>query len=190
MPKPEEKIRPALVAEYAFAKFCALVNGSTNMSEKEALEEAISRLRPLVDDPSSLNCPLNSTENEETAKILNRLNEYFVFRHETILYRPIFDGCGYVDRSEGDVLTCHTLFEIKTVDRPFRSIDIRQLVTYGALNYMSQKYKIKNFGIFNPRRGVYFEMPVDTIIFEISGQSSQDLFNDIIQVVSSGDISR
>lgn len=190
MPKPKDEIRPALVAEFAFSKFCQFVSGARDVGEKEALEEAISRLRPLVDDPSSLASPVTVTEGKEVAKILDCLRGYFGSRREKMLLRPVFYGCGYVDSSEGDIITGQSLFEVKTVDRPFRSIDIRQLVTYVSLNHLSRQFSVEKLGIFNPRRGVYFEMPVDTICYEISGQSSQELFDAIIHAISSGDISR
>ena len=190
MPKPKDEIRPALVAEFAFSKFCQLVSGAKDAGEEEALEEAISRLRPLVDDPSSLTPPVTATEEKETAKILGCLRGYFGARGERMLIRPVFYGCGYVDSSEGDILSGQSLFEVKSVDRTFRSIDIRQLVTYVALNSLSRLYSIEKLGIFNPRRGVYVEMPVDTICYEISGQSSQELFDAVIHAISSGDISR
>ena len=44
-----------------------------------------------------------------------------------------------------------TLFtKSKTVERAIRSSDIRQLITYAALNYASQQYAIDKIGIFNP----------------------------------------
>lgn len=188
--KPPEKIRAALVSEVSFAKFCQRVVDEKNADEKKASEEAIARLRPLVDDPSSLADPMSLAETAESEKILACLRGYFASRKEKIIVRPIFDGCGYVDSSEGDILSGSSLFEVKTVDRPFRSIDVRQLITYGALNHLSRQYEIEKLAIFNPRRGVYFEMATDEICYEVSGQSRQVLFDAIIHAISSGDISR
>lgn len=190
MDKPAAKIRPALVAEFAFSQFCQLAAGAVRVDDAFALADAIARLRPLVDAPLSLEAPVTDAERQDAAKILRSIHGYFLSLKQNILPRPIFDGCGYVDTSEGDVLTGTTLYEIKTVDRPFRSVDIRQLVTYCALNYLSGRYMIDCIGIFNPRRGVYVVISLEEVCYEISGLSSQELFDAIVHAISSGEISR
>lgn len=190
MPRPQEAIRSALVAEFAFSKLCQSLSGAMNVNDEKALGEAISRIKPLVDDPSALTEPISMEENGEVVRIFDRLQEYFGVREERKILRPIFDGCGYVDSSEGDIISGESLFEIKTVERSFRSIDVRQLITYAALNHLSQQFRIESLGIVNARRGLYFEMSVEVICYEISGRSSQELFSAVIHAVSSGDISR
>jgi len=44
--------------------------------------------------------------------------------------------------------------------------------------------------LVNPRRGVFFEMPVGDLCLDIAGRSSESLFAMIIQVLSSGELSR
>ena len=83
-----------------------------------------------------------------------------------------------------------TLFEVKTVDRSFRGVDLRQLLTYAALNFASREREISTLGLVNPRRGVFFEMPVGDLCLDIAGRSSESLFAMIIQVLSSGELSR
>lgn len=190
MKKPDETIRPALVAELGFSMLCQIANDAKAVDHALAHGEAVARLVPLVDDPASLEAPPSTVEEAEAIRIFECLRNYFASRKEKALSRPVFHGCGYVDSSEGDLLTGRSLFEVKTVDRPFRSIDVRQLVTYGALNHLSQQYRIDSFGVFNPRRGIFFELPVETVCYEISGQPSQELFEAVIHAISSGDISR
>jgi len=81
-------------------------------------------------------------------------------------------------------------FEVKTVDRSFRSADLRQLLTYTALNSVSKEDDINVVGLVNPRRGLSFEMPVSEICMDISGRSAENLFSMVVQVFSSGEISR
>lgn len=187
--KPEDHIRADLVAELAFSEFCLRMWGHASGVHDKALEETIRRLTPLVHDPSLLKQPISHVEKGESQEIFKNLYNYFSLRGDLII-RPIFNGCGYLDKSEGDIISKLCLFEVKTVNRAFRSTDIRQLVTYCALNHLSCQYEIQNIGIFNPRRGVYFELPVEMICYEISGRSSQELFDTIIHAISSGDISR
>ena len=191
VPKPKKPIRAAFVAELAFSRFCARI---TNVPKEEidrfAVEEAISRLLPLTEDPTSLKRPVSSIEKKQASDLESKLSSFFSARRPATLTRPVFHGCGYIDNSEGDILSGSCLFEVKTVDRRFRSADVRQLITYCALNQYSLQYTLDTIGLFNPRRGVYFEATVDDVSREISGQSAQELFDNIVYAISSGDISR
>ncbi len=134
---------------------------------------------------------LDDDENKEVAEIADRLNKVFDFSKSVVL-RPMFPGCGYVDSSEGDVIFGSTLFEIKTVDRAVRSSDIRQTITYAALNAASasSRFNICGIGLFNPRRGQFCDIEIEHICSEISGRPAQELFEVIIQALSSSGISR
>jgi len=102
----------------------------------------------------------------------------------------MYPGCGYIDESEGDVICGKTIYEVKTVDRRLRSVDIRQVITYAALNFISKKYEVENVGIFNPRRALFFEASLESVCSEISGRPAQELLADIVEAISSGAISR
>jgi hypothetical protein len=110
-------------------------------------------------------------------------------RSETFQISPKFQGCGIVDSSNGDILIGHTLVEIKAGDRTFRSIDIRQLLTYCALNSLAHKYSIDDVSCVNPRRGVYFFVPLETLCRELAGKSSAEVLAEITYFISSGDLS-
>lgn len=108
----------------------------------------------------------------------------------SIICRPEFKGCGIVDKCEGDILIENTLYEIKAGERPFRSIDLRQVLTYLALNRISESVGIDSIGVVNPRVGISFEMSVDEFSFEISGRDAVSLMDSIVYGMSSGDVSR
>lgn len=189
--KPKEPIRAAFIAELAFSRFCAGIDGVPKGEiDKLALVDTGKRLRPLLEDPVTLEGPLRSVEEEQISRLESTLRSFFTWRATCNVARPLFRGCGYIGTSEGDVLNGSCLFEVKTVDRAFRSIDIRQLITYCALNYLSRQYEISSIGLFNPRRGLYFEYLINDASREISGRPAQDLFDSIVHAVSSGDISR
>ena len=60
-----------------------------------------------------------------------------------------------IDLGKGDLISSDALFEIKAGDRFFRSVDVRQLIMYGALNSVSQSYQINRLGLFSiPRVGI------------------------------------
>lgn len=122
----------------------------------------------------------------------NRLIRMFAFGKpmDSLLTEPEFPGCGIIDSCKGDLISSSVLFEVKAGDRLFRSIDVRQLILYSALNFVSKQFTIKGLGLFNPRVGVSATMPVDDLCFEISGKQSVELFSEIAAAVSSGEVSR
>ncbi|TBW34518.1 hypothetical protein EYW49_18195 [Siculibacillus lacustris] len=189
--KPMVPIRAALVAELAFARVCAKLSDiQADKIENIALADARRRMRPLLQDPLTLDHSITPEEDSQTSHMERILHSFFISKKKRIITRPVFAGCGYIDTSEGDIVIGGCLYEIKTVDRPFRSMDVRQLITYCALNNQSKQFDITNIGIINPRRGLYFEASVDAVSYEISGVSIQNLYDFIVHAISSGDISR
>ncbi len=190
--------RRALIAEYAFSKFVALkraemVRGQAKSSreiEQEAWREAELRLAPYVGKGLLLDRNLNADELSDAEMIATRLLGFFSNSDRRLFLRPVFAGCGFIDASEGDVIFEDTIYEIKTVERQFRSNDIRQTITYAALNYVSAQYKVAKIGLLNPRSGQYCDIELEHVCAEISGRSTQDLLSIIIDAISSGDISR
>lgn len=189
--KPDGPIRAAYVAELAFAGMCARFAGlPKDKIEEIAVEEAKDRLRPLLEDPLILDQEITPIEQDQISSLENSLFSFFTYRKVPTITRPLFSGCGYIDTSEGDVVSGTCLFEVKAVDRPFRSLDIRQLITYCALNHMSGDFELEAIGIINPRRGLYFEASIEDVTHETSGLPAQELFDTIGHAISSGDISR
>lgn len=189
--------RRALIAEYAFSLFVERRRGGKTFADltataqaKRAWAETVHRLAPYSAQGLDIETPLDEQESTEVAEIAERLAR--VFDHsKTAVLRPVFPGCGYVDASEGDVIFGSTLFEVKTVDRPVRSSDIRQTLTYAALNAVaSDPFDIRSIGLFNPRRGQFCDVQIDYICSEIAGRPAQELFDVIVQALSSGEISR
>lgn len=184
----------AFIAEYGFALFVERrwpsIPGSA-IADQEILakEEARKRIEPLRGKGS---VPDNFTAEQDVEgnMIAQRLGAFFNSKRSNTLPRPIFPGCGLIDHSEADVLSDRTLYEVKTVERGFRSNDIRQLITYCALNNLSRRFEVEKVGLFNPRRGISFELELDLVAREISGKTANDLFEDIHQAISSGGISR
>ncbi|WP_281019246.1 MULTISPECIES: hypothetical protein [unclassified Minwuia] len=187
--------RKALIAELAFSLMVERHQSKGRRRGRshlfaESWNEATRRLRPFVGRGVDLELPLQKDEKNEVLEIEKRLMDFFNGANLPVRTRPLFKGCGFVDASEGDILTRTTLFEVKTVDRSFRSADLRQLLTYAALNAAAGEVEIPMMGLVNPRRGVSFEIPVGELCSDISGRTAQDLFALIIQVFSSGELSR
>ena len=96
-----------------------------------------------------------------------------------LVIQPHFKGCGILDSCYGDFLMGSTLFEVKCVERNLRSIDIRQVLTYCALNHQSRQFDIDQVCVVNPRRGISFRFPVEALAQQTSGKNSAELFHQI-----------
>jgi hypothetical protein len=196
MPQSATIDQRALIAEFAFSLFVELRERADHGARsREEIESAAwiateTRLAPYVRFGLKLTRVLNEEARSEVRQILQRLCDFFDSRGDMLVLRPLFYGCGFIDASEGDLILGGIIYEIKTVDRPFRGTDIRQAITYAALNYASSQFEISGLGLMNPRRGLYYEISLEEASIEISGRPPQDLFAQIIQAISSGEISR
>lgn len=103
---------------------------------------------------------------------------------QSITMQPTFDGCGIVDRCEGDMLIGTTLWELKNVERDFRLADLKQLLTYCALNYASQQYLIESVGVVNARQGVCFRISLTSLALMAAAMSESELLGEIVRYIT------
>jgi hypothetical protein len=184
--------RRGFLNEVAF-QFTRLKFNDTNATIGEASAAARSRLATfereihgVVDDPSGLEIGTVGAIQESLLNFVRQRSSQAL----DVTFEPHFAGCGFLNPCVGDVLIDDELYEVKAGDRRFRSTDLRQLITYCALNYAAGTCKITKAGCVNPRLGTYFVLEIDAIAHELSGKSAAELFSDIIYHVSSGGISR
>jgi hypothetical protein len=188
----------ALIAEIAFRIFVEnganyKKNGRLDINKEyfsETTQKTKNKLAPMTQNSGEILEELSNEEIKHCLILSLRLCSFFSEGSVETIFEPTFPGCGFIDASQGDVFWGNDLYEIKTVDRPFRGIDIKQLITYSALNYGAKGKIIKNIGLTNPRRGVFFLKELDYVCFEISGLSKEDLFETILDSVSNSEISR
>lgn len=125
-------------------------------------------------------------ERLEALVIARRLSDFFAF-YETerpLITRPSFAGCGILHDSEGDVLAGSVLYEIKNVDRDFRLVDVRQLLTYAALNSAEPRYEIDVLALLNVRTGKYFRIGLNNLSLAAAGYSATRLLSEIINYLT------
>lgn len=183
--------RRSFINEVAFRIFCeSLATGDIGHTESHSIAEARRLILGLesadaVTDPST-------DEMDDAREQARRLKFYFhqVAQARALEVKPKFAGCGIIDSCEGDVYCDGQLFEVKAGDRNVRSIDLRQLLVYAALSYSEQGRPIDKIGLFNPRMGTHFSSKLDEVCAEISGRPAAELLAELVQVFSSGDISR
>lgn len=181
--------RAALMSETAFEFF---VRELQRMPIKDGpvLNAVAARLSLHSEGRLDINPELDEEERQEVEALAARLAIFFEGARKPTTLKPLFPGCGFVDASEGDVLSGSTLFEIKSVSRAFRGIDFRQLLVYAALNYASSRYSIDSVGLCNPRLGTAAVVSLSELAFEVSGMSDSTLLGEILYAISSGGISR
>lgn len=95
-------------------------------------------------------------------------------------FYPQFPGCGIMESCQGDLFYKETLVEIKGGERLFTPADIKQLVVYCALNWLSNNnYNICCVELFNPRQGTFWSSSVKDMIDSISNIPMEELFDQI-----------
>jgi hypothetical protein len=151
----------------------------------EQLEQStaffISRLR----SAEEIEVP-HPAERNEALELGRRLNKCFELLEPArkLQLAPKFAGCGILDTCVGDVLAEPTLYEIKAGARDFRLIDVRQVITYCALNFASRRYKIERVVLVNPRRGIYAALDIHNDLERASGASASEVFGQILDFLS------
>ncbi len=111
--------------------------------------------------------------------------DYFPPGTKHISFSPSFEGLGFLNNAQGDVLYNDVLVEVKAGYRTFSVNDIRQVLVYLALNHYSRHpYDIKKIELYNPRMGSVFEADVAQLCDEISALQPSDLFHEVLLFVT------
>jgi hypothetical protein len=191
--------RRAFINEVAFGSFCVTVAEDKSELVSLKVDDAIARVTPRVREAAArggrdgdYHGELSPIEIQDVKEQVQRLRLRLGVPEKAgaIVCNPRFPGCGMVDECEGDLLVSDALFEIKAGDRLFRAIDLRQVLTYLALNHAGGAFALRAVGLVNPRVGISFEMSRDEFCFEVSGRHSTQLLDAIVHGIASGDVSR
>jgi hypothetical protein len=94
-------------------------------------------------------------------------------------FRPLFRGCGIVDACEGDVTVDDVLVEVKSGDRNFLSVDLRQLLVYSALKRAAGEGVPASICLVNPRAGRYWMDSLGTVAEGCGSPSTLQMLDDI-----------
>lgn len=105
-------------------------------------------------------------------------------------FSPVLKGCGVLGSRQADLAAAGTLIEIKTVDRNFSSKDIRQVIVYLALDYLSGDHRWNSVMFFNPRRSFQVTFNPESFISYISaGRSAGDVYREVERLLLHRDFS-
>jgi hypothetical protein len=153
---------------------------------EEALPKVVQYINRFITTSPIRPEEVSPAEIAEALTLTKRLLEYFreYEPSKDVMFRPKFFGCGMIGSCEGDLLAGKTLYEIKSGNRSFRVVDIRQLIIYCALNRPRNAYNIENLGLVNPRVGLYWVRDVESISRAISGKSAAELLDELVAYFS------
>ena len=191
--------RRAFVNEVAFEALRIFVSAARQGSGVRISEGLIQQAAPHVRTQATLRrrdgdyvSDLSDSECADALEQLRRLTLLLFARcaPKDVWIDPPFKGCGIVDACFGDAITQSELVEVKAGDRLFRAIDIRQAITYLALNHVSGQYAIDRVVLANPRIGISRSWEVEELCFEVSGQDRARLLDQVAYALSAGDVSR
>jgi len=157
------------------------------------LDETYAYIERLRSNSKRASEPLSVTPDHvtEAQLIAQRLRKCFqteIF-FGSMTFHPEFRGCGIVDEAAGDIYTDGTLFEIKAGDRSFRATDVRQLLTYSAINHASEQYSIVRLGLVNPRHGTRAIFALEDCCLQMAGESAPDVLAAIVHELSRVEVS-
>jgi hypothetical protein len=189
-----EDIRYDIVAETSF-NLSHIAN-----DEHKTTDEVIAdseRLKQIVSDTaksiwttgnySEDDLKLKPEELDEIRKICNNTFEFIkVIKVNEINFKPKLKGYSFIPDLTADISIDDTLFEIKTVNRNFKSSDIKQLFIYLALRQVSEGVNWKYAGLYNPRKGTYCKFNVKSMIYNLTGgntpnETFENLLNGLIR---------
>jgi len=124
----------------------------------------------------------NEAQIDEAKKLSINLTKFIKsWKSEDVEFSPSLAGYGFLSNCHADLVIADTLYEVKTVNRTFRSKDLKQLFLYLALHYASGESTWINAGLYNPRLDVFCKFNVDGLVQALSGGNhSKNVFRELL----------
>lgn len=126
--------------------------------------------------------PLSEAEKTEGLILCSRYESLYLSQLdcENVNFCPKFQGAGFLNSCEGDIRIGDSLIEVKTTTRRPSGKDIRQLLTYAALDAAAGQTRWTHFGIFNPRRASLHHVSIELLVLRLSGgKPPSDVFAEL-----------
>lgn len=145
--------------------------------------QLVSRYEGEQPDPDAV--PLNVDDTHEALRLARTLSTFLDQFDDVADFGPIIPGAGALSKCEADLAVGPELVEIKTVSRPFRSLDLRQLLVYLALDWARGEPTWTWGCLVNPRRAVWADFEVDWLVRRLAGRAAVDVLADLIDAFES-----
>ena len=188
--------RPDYLAELAFQLARATYEGKTTTTVAFRSAELRKKVVDSMVQFSTNYYPEDGNANVTADDVWERAAE-IAFRYECLLransefqaqFSPAIRGSGFLPSCYADLAIGATLVEVKTVTRNVSGKDLRQVITYLALQAATGEYRWSSAAIFNPRRGVFYRFGVDALLYRVSGgQSSPEVFQRVAEFLATRD---
>jgi hypothetical protein len=190
--------RPDIVAEFGFqlarsAQERGLASAALRDEKSlvaKAEKEAFELIQRYEGGPPAGIIPLTEVERSEGLRLCERYEAlYAAFPGcPAIEFCPRLRGAGFLNSSEGDIGIGDSLIEVKTTTRKPSGRDIRQLITYMALDANAETRRWSRVAIFNPRRGTLHRVEIDSLVLRLSGgKPPSDVFAELIGFAESNE---
>jgi hypothetical protein len=191
--------RRSIVNEIGFLIFKSSINSQKSIEDIFKSDDLvkiserslnIARSYQILSDEELM--PATKMELQEAVFLANRIKLYLDQneKEQKINVSPAFKGCGFIDDCYGDLLVGKTLYESKAGDRPFRLVDVKQILVYLALNFANKSHDIQDIGFVNPRLGIYYKVKATEFSYGVSGKDLIELVSEIVEFISSGGMSK
>jgi len=194
--RPARGENVALCNTIAFEIFRLVHNGGVVVSDlksgalfsdklfSELVKQCVDSLK-VFSHGSAMKLPLSKAELDDVKSIAVHMAEYFPPKTSHLVFDPAFDGLGFLNGAEGDILFRDSLVEVKAGYRSFSVNDLRQLLVYLTLNHYSESpHEINRVELYNPRMGNVFEANVHQLCDDISALQPSDLYHEILLFVT------
>lgn len=189
-----EDVRYDIVAETAF-NLCEIVT-----VEEKTIDEIIDdskRFEKIVLDTaksiwtsgnySKSDLKIGKSELNEIRNICENILEFIqLSKRDKVEFKPKLKGYSFIPDLTADVSIDDTLYEIKTVNRNFKSSDLKQLFIYLALKQVGEGKNWKYAGLYNPRKGTFCKFNVKSLIYNLTGgktpnETFENLLNGLVR---------
>lgn len=171
-----EEVRYDLVSETAFnlSEFAYLnsltpLKAFTETAQIKIIKETANSIWG-NDNYKEDDLTISEIEKQEIISIaVNTLEFIEKIGSQDVLFKPRLNGYSFIPDIYADISIGDSLFEIKTVNRNFKSSDLKQLFIYIALRQVSDKESWKFAGLYNPKKGVYCTFNIGNLIYNLTG---------------------
>lgn len=185
---------PSLVAELGIQIVRSAVEAQKSVEDiakdQTSVGAAWSRSLELInryegEKPDIITLPLNSDDASDALGLARNLSSFLDQFDGDAEFSPLIPGSNKLSRCEADLAVAKNLIEIKTASRRFRTVDLRQLLLYLALDWVGGEPRWTRGCLVNPRRAEWADFDVDWLMRRLTGRPAADVFRDLIDAFNS-----
>lgn len=174
---PKDNVRYDLISEIAFtvSEIAYLTKAASsdifdNEEKRKMIIENTAKIIWKSGNYSESDLIVSGIEKMEIISIANNILEFIEkMGGQDVIYKPRLKGYSFIPDLIADISISDTLYELKTVNRNFKSSDLKQLFIYIALRQVSETENWKYGGLYNPRKGIYYKFDIKDLIFDLTG---------------------